>query len=273
MSVKEYKDSLLFSREIRINSLTMVFNAKSSHIGSAFSITDIIAVLYTNILSVDPNNPDYSLRDRFILSKGHACVAVYAALALKNFFPLDELEKYGTDYSNLMAHISHYVPGVEFSTGSLGHGLPFAIGKAYYAKKFNKNWLTYTLLSDGELGEGSNWEAILFAAHHKLNNLIAILDYNNLQSLTTVKETLNIEPIHEKLKSFGWNVIEVDGHNHKDLQKVLSKSNFSEDKPNFVIAHTIKGKGVSFMENKVEWHYKSPSKEELALALKELKIA
>jgi transketolase len=263
--------ALDFARNMRLNALKMVFEAKASHIGSALSITDIVAALYNNVLKFDYNNPSASWRDRFILSKGHACVAVYAALAEVGFISVQDLKSYGLDHSLLMNHISHKVNGVEFSTGSLGHGLPFGVGKALAAKRSGQDWHTYVLLSDGELAEGSNWEAFLFAAHHKLDNLIAIVDYNKLQSLTSVEKTLNIEPIGDKMRAFGWSVTEVDGHNLEEL--VNSFEAAKEDKnnqPKIVICHTIKGKGVSFMENKVQWHYKSPSSEEYEMAKAEI---
>lgn len=256
--------------EIRADALRLVHRAKASHIGSALSIADIVAVLYGDILRIDPQQPQWPERDRFILSKGHACVAIYAALAACGFIEPKALLSYGEDFSVLMNHISHKVPGVEFSTGSLGHGLPFGVGKALAAKKCGKSWRTFVLLSDGELGEGSNWEACLFAAHHKLDNLIGIIDYNNLQSLTTIKKTLNLDPLAEKFAAFGWDVREVDGHDHEQLQAVLGKTPWSKDKPSMVIARTIKGKGVSFMENRVEWHYRNPNDAELSKALREL---
>lgn len=265
--------SQLLAKQIRTLALQMVARAKASHIGSALSISDILAVLYTNVLRVDPANPAMPERDRLILSKGHACVAVYAALAGRGFFPVVELETYGQDYSNLMNHISHKVPGVEFSTGALGHGLPFGVGKALAAKRLYADWRTFVLLSDGEMDEGSNWEALMFAAHHKLDNLIAIIDYNKLQSLTTTQLTLGLEPLADKLKAFGWSVREVDGHNLGELNKNLETVPWETGKPAMLIAHTIKGKGVSFMENKVEWHYRSPSTEQLAQALAELEAA
>lgn len=259
-----------FAQSMRIEALKMVHRAKASHIGSALSIIDIVAVLYAEVMSYNAHCPHWDERDRFILSKGHACVAVYTALAESGFFKKEDLLTYGQDYSFMMNHISHKVPGVEFSTGSLGHGLPFGCGKAIFAKRNNASWRTFVLLSDGELGEGSNWEAMMFAAHHKLDNLVAIIDYNKLQSLTTVEETLRIEPLTEKAAAFGWSVIEVDGHDHSALCKQLSQASLEDGKPTFLIAHTTKGKGVSFMENSVEWHYKSPSSAELEVALKEV---
>lgn len=258
------------AREMRSHALQMVHRGRASHIASALSICDIVAVLYGRVLSVDPAKPDAPERDRFILSKGHACVAVYAALAARGFFPVEDLQTYGQDHSNLMNHISHKVAGVEFSTGSLGHGLPFGVGKALAAKRLKAAWKTVVLMSDGELGEGSNWEALMFAAHHGLDNLVAIIDYNKLQSLTTVAKTLGIEPLANKFAAFGWTVREVDGHDHQALTDELSSTPWVEGKPSILIAHTTKGKGVSFMEDKVEWHYRTPSAEQLALALTEL---
>lgn len=265
--------SIPLAKKIRRLSLEMVNRAGASHIASALSIADIVATLYGGVLNIDPANPRWDERDRFILSKGHACVAVYSALAMRGFIGTEDLETYGKDHSLLMNHISHKVPGVEFSTGSLGHGLPFGVGKALYAKKRGAKWKVYVLLSDGELGEGSNWEAILFAAHHALDNLVAIIDYNKLQSLTTVEKTLNIEPLCDKFKAFGCGVLEVDGHDYFALKKALLSIPKELGRPTIVIAHTTKGKGVSFMENSVEWHYKSPSDVELAKALLEIEIS
>jgi transketolase len=263
-------DSLTLAKTIRRESLRMVHRAKASHIGSALSIADILAVLYGQVLNVDPGNPQRADRDRFILSKGHACVGVYAALAARGFFPPEELQRYGQDFSDMMSHVSHKVPGVEFSTGSLGHGLPFGVGKALAAKRLAANWRTFVLLSDGEWGEGSNWEACMFASHHRLDNLVAIIDYNKLQSLKTVAETLALEPLAEKLTAFGWAVKEVDGHDHAALGAALSDTRWVPDKPSLLIAHTIKGKGVSFMENAVKWHYSNPNDAQLEQALAEI---
>lgn len=260
-----------FASNIRIHALEMIHHAKASHIGSALSICDIVATLYSSILKVDPNDPEWDKRDRFILSKGHACVAVYAALAELGFLSKNDLKSYGKDHSFLMNHISHKVPGVEFSTGALGHGLSFGVGKALSAKMRKHDWRTIVLMSDGEIAEGSNWEALMFAAHHKLDNLIAIIDYNKLQSLTTVEKTLNIEPLENKFKSFGWCVQEVDGHDTLELEKTLKKIPLQENKPSIVIAHTTKGKGVSFMENSVDWHYKSTNEEQHQKAINEVR--
>ena len=259
-----------FATKIRKFSLQMVHRARASHIGSALSIADIVATLYESVLRINPNDPHWNNRDRFILSKGHACVSVYSALAICGFIKETELELYGQNHSRLMNHISHKVPGVEFSAGSLGHGFSFGVGKAFAAKIRRDRWKTYVLMSDGELGEGSNWEAFLFASHHRLDNLVAIIDYNKLQSFTSIEKTLSIEPLSEKLKSFGWEVREVSGHDNDQLELLLSSTPWTKDKPSVLIAHTIKGKGVSFMENSVEWHYKSPNDEQLAIALLEI---
>lgn len=257
-----------FAARIRANALRMVHSAKASHIASALAICDLMTVLYGKVMRYDATRPAAPDRDRLILSKGHACVAVYSTLAECGFFPKEQLATYGEDFSWLMNHISHKVPGVEFSTGSLGHGLPFGVGKALAARRTGQAWRTFVVLSDGEMDEGSNWEALMFASHHRLDNLVAIIDYNKLQSLDTVANTLGLEPLALKLEAFGAAVREVDGHHHGQLAEALTHT--TPGKPIVVIAHTVKGKGVSFMEHRVEWHYKSPSDEQLRQALIEL---
>lgn len=269
----QINSSIQLAKEVRKTSLRMVVSSKASHIGSALSIVDILAVLYFNILRIDKNNLHNMERDIFILSKGHACVSVYAVLGLLDFFPITYLDSYGKNDSNFMNHISHKVPGVEFSTGSLGHGLPFATGKALASKILNKKNKIFVIVGDGELDEGSNWEALLFASHHKLDNLIVIVDYNNLQSLTTVKDTLNLEPLKEKFESFGSFIIDVNGHDHFALNKVFRDAINIVGKPVVIVANTIKGKGVSFMENKVKWHYSTPNDTELEIAINEINNA
>ena len=264
-------DTRILATRIRQNALRMVHRAKASHIASALSIVDILAVLYGQVMRFDPADEKSAPRDRFILSKGHACVAVYSTLAEVGLIEKAQLQTYGDDFSWLMNHISHKVKGVEFSTGSLGHGLPFGVGKALAAKTRGVDWKTFVLLGDGEMDEGSNWEALMFAAHHKLSHLTAIIDYNKLQSLDTTANTLGLEPLVDKLVAFGAVVHEVDGHNHTALRLALEKR--PDTKPNVVVAHTTKGKGVSFMENSVAWHYKNPNDEQLALALAELEQA
>lgn len=270
MSMLGAVDTFALATRMRGHALRMVQRARAAHIGSALSICDIVAVLYGRVMRLDPSQPAWPERDRFILSKGHACVAIYAALAEAGFITEADLLSYGQDHSMLMNHISHKVPGVEFSTGSLGHGLSFGVGKALAAKRRGQSWRTFVQLSDGELGEGSNWEALMFAAHHGLDNLVAIIDYNKLQSLTTVEKTLRIEPLADKLRAFGWAVREVDGHDHVALIEALQGAPWQSGQPSVLVAHTIKGRGVSFMENSVDWHYRSPSAEQLEQALKEL---
>jgi len=255
---------------IRRQALEMVHAARASHIGGVLSMADLLAVLYTEVLRVRPGEPQWPERDRFILSKGHCCAGVYAALALRGFFPLEELMTYGCDGSRLMTHISHKVPGVEFSTGSLGHGLPFGCGKALAAKRQHKDWRTFVMLSDGELDEGSNWEAILFAPHHRLDNLVTIVDYNKIQSLGAISQVIELAPLADKFRAFRWSVREVDGHDHKAIGEGFRTIPWEGGKPSCLIAHTIKGKGVSFMENELVWHYRSPDDAQLRAALDEL---
>lgn len=265
-------DTTKLAKKIRIHALNMTSRGGSSHIGAALSIADILAVLYGGVLHVDPNEPQKPDRDRFILSKGHAGAAVYAALAETGFFSIERLKTHYQDGSDLSGHVSHKgIPGVELSTGSLGHGLSVGVGMAFGTKMDGHNHCIFVLLSDGECDEGSNWEAILFAAHHHLDNLIAIIDYNKIQSLAPVAETLALEPFSNKWKSFGWAIREVNGHDHGQLKEALSDLPVEIDKPTVVIAHTTKGKGVSFMENTVLWHYRCPRGDEYEAALKELK--
>ena len=269
--MNNYNTSFEFSKVIKKLSLEMVVKSRASHIGSALSIADILAVLYYDLLNVFPQDSKNEKRDFFVLSKGHACASVYATLGLKGFFPLKDLETYGNDGSSFMNHISHKVPGVEFSTGSLGHGLPFATGIALGKKIKHQSNRIFVIVGDGELDEGSNWEALLFASHHKLDNLTIIVDYNKLQSLTTVEQTLCLEPLEDKFEAFGSNVHRVDGHDHRQLHNVFIESiNNRNGKPTIVIADTIKGKGVSYMENEVKWHYSTPSQDELFQALNEI---
>jgi len=248
----------------------MVHAANASHIGGVLSMADMLAVLYGEILRVDPRDPQWPARDRFILSKGHCCTGVYAALAERGFFPVEELQTYGQDGSRLMTHISHKVPGVDFSTGSLGHGLPFGCGKALAAKRQGQAWRTFVMLSDGELDEGSNWEAILFAAHHRLDNLVAIVDYNKIQSLGSVAEVMELHPLADKFKAFLWSVREIDGHDHGAIRAALASVPWGAGRPSCLVAHTTKGKGVDFMENQLKWHYSSPKLEQMTAAMRQL---
>jgi transketolase len=262
------KETQELARKVRIHAVKMVNKGGSSHIGSVLSIVDILAVLYGRVMQYRSSDPKWVDRDRFILSKGHAGAGVYATLAECGFFNIVELDKHYQDGSIFSGHVSHKgVPGVELSTGSLGHGLPVATGMTLAAKIDKKSHKIFVVMSDGELDEGSNWEAFMFASHHELNNLTAIIDRNKLQSMKTTEETLSLEPLRDKLIAFGWSVLEVDGHNHDELFSAIDSDT---KKPKVIIANTIKGKGVSFMENEVAWHYRTPSGELLDQAMKDL---
>jgi transketolase len=259
------------ARRIRRHVLQMTSRGGSAHVGAAFSIADILAVLYGQSMRHDPRQPRWSGRDRFILSKGHAGVAVYATLAEVGYFPTKELEKHYQDGSVFSGHVSHKgIPGVELSTGSLGHGLGVGTGMAKALKLAANPARVFVLLSDGECDEGTIWEAALFAQHHALDNLVSIVDYNKIQSLAQVVETLALEPFRRKWESFNWSVVEVDGHDHAELAAALSSLPAQTGRPTIIIAHTIKGKGVSFMENTVLWHYRTARGEEFDRALAEL---
>ncbi len=234
------------------------------------SIVELLLVLYHGVMRVDPKDPDRPDRDRFILSKGHGCAALYAVLAERSFFPEEWLKTFYQDGSPLAGHIVHTVPGVEVSTGSLGHGLPMACGMALVGKRDHKPYRVFALLSDGECDEGSNWEAALFAGHHNLDNLIVIVDYNKIQALGHTNEVLDLEPFADKWRAFGWSVREIDGHDVEEARSTLTECPLSADHPSCIIAHTVKGKGVSFMENKLLWHYRCPDDDELQRALAEL---
>ena len=260
------------AKRIRQHVVRMTHRAKSSHVGTSLSMADLLAVLYGEILRVKPDQPDWPDRDRFILSKGHGAAGAYAALAERGFFPLQQaLETYYQNGSALAGHITHTgVPGVDASTGSLGHGLSIACGMALVGKRDGRPYRAFALLSDGECDEGSTWEAVLFAPHHHLDNLVAIVDYNKIQSLGRVSEVLDLEPLGEKWRSFGWAVREIDGHDVEQIHRALLAVPFEPGRPSCIIAHTVKGKGVSFMEDKLAWHYQPPNDQELEQALAEL---
>ena len=266
-------DLRILARDIRKKLLFMHYKAGTSHIGSAFSIVEILIMLYFRILNIDSKEPDDANRDRFILSKGHAVSALYAILAKKGFFDEEILDKYCIDNGILPGHPDRFsVPGIESSTGSLGHGLPIGVGLALAGKKDRKNYKVYVLMSDGECEEGSIWEAAISASRLKLDNLVGIIDANKLQAY---EKTDNIQPISslkEKFEKFGWSVREVDGHNFEQLQEVFKSTPFKKEEPTMIIAHTIKGKGIPTMENKLEWHYKSPKKNQLKDFIKILEI-
>lgn len=248
--------------KIRRHGIEMTHLSGGSHIGAILSVADIMGVLYAEVLSVDPEHPEWEERDRFILSKGHAGAAVYAALAEKGFFAVEELKTHYQNGSRLSGHVSHHLPGVDFSTGSLGHGLSAAAGMAYALKKDGRAQKVYVVLGDGECDEGSVWEAALFANHFRLNNLIAIVDHNHMQSLDFCENTLELEDFGAKWKAFGWNVIEVNGNSHEELREAFRQadrnSRADSHRPTVIIANTIKGYGVSFMQNDILWHYRFP---------------
>ena len=246
-------------KNIRINILKKTFDAQTSHIGSCFSIVEILYVMY--FLKLKKN-------DTFVLSKGHAALALYSTLFEKKILSKKIFNSYGKNNSNLMSHVSHKVKGVEFSTGSLGHGLPYAVGKALGEKINGSQNKVYVVISDGELNEGTTWESLLFSSFHELDNLYIIVDYNKIQSLDFVKNVLKIEPLNKKIESFNCNVKTIDGHNTKNIFQSLKLQ--KNKKPNFIIANTIKGKGVDFMENTITWHYKAPNKIQFEKALNQL---
>lgn len=259
------------ARRIRLHSVLMTSRANASHIGSSLSMADLMAVLYGEFLRFDPQRPDWADRDRFILSKGHGCAALYAVLAETGYFPVERLETFYQDGSPLAGHATHKdVPGVEVSTGSLGHGLSLGTGMALAAKRDGKDWRVWCVVSDGECDEGSTWEAALFAPHHRLDNLVVIVDYNKIQSFGTVKEVLDLEPLAEKWRAFGWGVREIDGHDLGAIREAYAAVPFVPERPSCIVAHTIKGKGVSYMENQLLWHYRAPRGADLETALRDL---
>ena len=259
------------AKEIRRSIVSMIAEAKSGHPGGSLSATDILTALYFSEMNIDPNNPKMEGRDRFVLSKGHAAPAIYSTLAEKGYFSKDELltlRKFG---SRLQGHPDmKKLPGIEISTGSLGQGLSVANGMALNAKIYDEKYRTYIVLGDGEIQEGQIWEAAMTAAHYKLDNLCAFLDHNNLQIDGNVSEIMGIEPVNKKWEAFGWNVIEIDGHNFEEILSALDKAKERKGKPTIIIAKTIKGKGVSFMENVCGFHGVAPTADELSRALAEL---
>jgi transketolase len=258
------------SIENRKKVLKYIYNAKAGHTGGSLSILDILNVLYNDVMNVSPENFNSNARDRFIQSKGHSVEALYVVLADKGFFPEEDLLtlcKYNSPY---IGHPTKSINGIEQNTGGLGHGLPICAGTALAAKKDNSAVKVFTILGDGEMAEGSNWEAMMFAAHYKLDNLCAILDYNKLQITAPNADVMGLEPIDQKLASFGWAVKHVDGHNLEELSQTLNNLPLENGKPSFIIAHTTKGKGISYMENVLKWHHGVPSKEQYDLAMEEL---
>jgi transketolase len=260
------------AKSIRCKALNCVYKSKSSHIGSGFSCADILTVLYGGWLNISPDSIKDPNRDRFILSKGHAAAIYYATLAEYGFIPEEWLQSYCQFGSKLGGHVSHTVPGVEFSSGSLGHGLPVGVGMALGAKRAGKDYRVVVLMSDGEIDSGVNWEATMMAAAQKLDNLLVVVDKNGLQAMGFTEDIIPLGDLAYKFEVFGWAKKTIDGHNFDAIKKALDQFPFVSEKPSIIIANTIKGKGVSFMENRLEWHYKSPNEDEFKKAMKELSI-
>jgi transketolase len=256
--------------QIRMDVIKMIYEGKAGHTGSSLSDADIMTVLYYSIMNLNPSNPKWEDRDRFILSKGHAVESLYCILADKGFFPKQELKTFSKFGSKFIGHPNNKVPGIEMNTGALGHGLSVSVGMALAAKMDKKNYRVFTLMGDGEQAEGSVWEASMAAAHYKLDNLVAIIDRNRLQISGCTEDVMSLESLEDKWKSFGWEVIAVDGHKLEDLQKALGKIPQTEGKPTLIMAYTIKGKGVSFMENVAHWHHGVPTEEQYDKAMTEL---
>lgn len=265
------KELSIAALNIRKHALEAVYSANSGHPGGSLSVADVLAYLYFKEMRIDPRNPKLEDRDRFVLSKGHCAPALYSALALKGYFPIDEIKGFRKIGHMLQGHPDMKgVPGVDMSTGSLGQGISAAAGMALSAKLSQKDYRVYSVLGDGELEEGEVWEAAMFAAHYKLDNLCAYVDNNGLQIDGNIDDVMSPNPIADKFKAFGWNVIKADAHNFDDLERAFADSKSVKGKPSVIIAHSVKGKGVSFMENKAEWHGSAPNKEQYEQAIKEL---
>jgi len=259
------------AQKIRLGALECVYSANSGHPGGSLSIADLLAYLYFEKMNVFSDDPKNENRDRFVLSKGHTAPALYTTLALKGFFSTDLLKTFRKEGSILQGHPDmKNVPGVDMSTGSLGQGISAACGMALSGKVSNKSYRVYSIMGDGELEEGQVWEAAMFAAHYKLDNLTAFVDFNGLQIDGKVVEVMNPTPIDEKFKAFGWNVIVIDGHNFDEIENAVSSAEATKGKPTVIICNTVKGKGVSFMENKAEWHGSAPNKEQYETAVAEI---
>ena len=253
--------------QIRKELLQMIYNSGTGHTGGSLSSVDILVALYYEIMEIDPQNPKWELRDRFVLSKGHSVEGYYTILADLSFFPKDELKYFCKFNSSLIGHPSFKVPGIEMNTGSLGHGLSIAVGMALAGKMDDKNYKVYVLMGDGELAEGSIWEGAMSANHYKLDNLVGIVDRNKLQISGDTENIMSLENLEAKWRAFGWSVITLDGNNIKELIKKLKEIPMDKDKPHVIIANTIKGKGVPFIENDPKWHHKVPNEEQLKEAL------
>jgi len=272
MTDKELLQFKSEAKKIRRTILEVIYKVQASHIASALSVADLLLYLYKDVLRIDPRHPQKPDRDKLILSKGWAASALYAVLACRGYFSERYLkDNYCSDGSPFIGITTlGGVPGIEATTGSMGHGLPIGIGMAIAAKKLPKPNRVFVIISDGELDEGSTWEGIFFSGHHKLDNLVVVIDYNKFQASGTTKEILDPEPIKAKFEAFKWSVKRIDGHDFGQMKDVFSEIPFEEGKPSLIIADTIKGRGISFMENKNEWHYKAPNKDQFTAALKEL---
>lgn len=258
--------------KVRMGVINGTFHAKSGHPGGSLSVADTLTYLYFHEMNIDPANPDWDDRDRFVLSKGHCAPALYAALANRGFFPVEELDTLRHIGSRLQGHPDmKNIPGVDMSTGSLGQGISAACGMALAAKLSNKDWRVFTVLGDGEIEEGEVWEAAMFAAHNKLDNLIAVVDNNDLQIDGRLSEVCSPEPIDKKFEAFGWEVFKIDAHDFDQIEDAFTKANQVQGKPAVIIQRSIKGKGVSFMEDNVSWHGSAPNAEQRDAALEELK--
>ena len=274
MDAMKKKELQIFAAKARIGVIEGVYNAKAGHPGGSLSICDLLAYLYNGEMCIDASNPRMEDRDRFVLSKGHAAPALYATLALKGFFPVEDLKTLRKSDSYLQGHPNmNKIPGVDMSTGSLGQGISAAVGMALGAKLDKKDFRVYTVLGDGEIEEGEVWEAAMFAANRGLDNLVAVVDYNGLQIDGTVEEVNSPYPIADKFKAFKWNVVEIDGHDFDAIESALENARATKGVPTCIVMKTIKGKGVSYMENAVGWHGKAPNTEEYEQAMTELKAA
>ena len=258
------------ARQIRKTIVEMIYRANFGHVGGALSVTDIIVDLYYKQMNISPENITSPDRDRFILSKGHAVEALYAVLADRNFIPREDLLTYSQFGSNYMCHPTNKICGIEMNTGSLGHGLGVGIGMALAGKMDNKNYRVYVVLGDGELAEGSVWEAAMAGSHYKLDNLTAFVDRNRLQMTGATESVMALDDLAARWNSFGWNVLSIDGNDLDAVDAAISLAKKTSDKPTVIIANTVKGKGVSFMENRAEWHHKVPNAEQFAKAMEEL---
>ena len=258
------------SSEIRKSLLKMIYTGKAGHTGGALSSVDILTALFYSVLRFDPDNPGWPERDRFILSKGHSVEGYYNILADIGFFPKEECETFSQYGSRLIGHPNNKIPGVEMNTGALGHGLSISVGMALAGKMDSKTYRVFTLMGDGELAEGSVWEAAMSAAHFKLDNLIGVIDRNGLQISGSTDDVMSLENLESKWAGFGWAVRCIDGHNFDELRGAFAGTPYIKGKPSLIIANTIKGKGVSFMENVAGWHHGVPTEEQFELAMAEL---